>query len=161
MNGGNNGRIEFADNDGGFNLNDFPDRSNFKLVVNFEDADQQPSSSNAGPSTNTPQQQRSSTPTPQALHNIRRRVLATIKVVLADIGTNGKPCNWHFHQTAAHINLYTEEQATVGFITSKVRDEMIDQTLVIVGPNGLRFYDQDGTRGDCYYFLEISAQFKS
>ena len=29
---------------------------------------------------------------------------------------------------------------------------MIDQTLVIVGPNGLRFYDQDGTRGNAFFF---------
>ena len=30
---------------------------------------------------------------------------------------------------------------------------MIDQTLVIVGPNGLRFYDQDGTRGNAFFFV--------
>ena len=37
-------------------------------------------------------------------------------------------------QTTAFNNLYSENQATVGFITAKVWDKMIDQTLVIVGP---------------------------
>ena len=118
MNGEN--RIEFADNDGGFNLNEYADRSSFKLIVNNDIDQQKPSSSNSGPSTKTPLLRRSSTPTPQALQNNRRRVLTTIKIVLADIGTNGKPCNWHYHQTTTHINLYSEDQTTVGFITAKV-----------------------------------------
>ena len=75
--------------------------------------------------------------------------------MLADIGTNGKPYN--YHQTTALNNLYSEDQATVGFITAKVWDKMIDQTLVIVGPNGLRFYNQDGNRGNTYSVVKSNS----
>ena len=77
-----------------------------------------------------------------------RKPLTTVKVVRADVGENGKPSNFHFHNLTAHVNLYSEEQAVVPFILEKVNNEMNDvEELILVGANGLTIYDQEGTRG--------------
>lgn len=83
--------------------------------------------------------------------SIVKKVLATVKVIRADVADNGKPSNVLLHNLAAHVNLYTEEEATVGHITHKVREEMGNDNLILVGTNGLTIYDQEGTRGICHF----------
>ena len=144
-NGGD--RIEFANNNGEFELNDYNDRSIFSLIVDNDDSATGGANPSVSPSSNTGNASQLGATVRAASTPLKRHCLTTVKVVRADIGSNGKPCNFHFHQSTAHINIYSEEQACVDYITSKVRSEMGDETLVLVGPNGLLYYDQDGTRG--------------
>ena len=74
--------------------------------------------------------------------------LATLKVIRANLGSNGKPTNMDYHNLTVHINLYVEEEACITNIQLKVREEMADNKLVIVGANGLVIFDQEGTRGN-------------
>lgn len=124
-------------------------------MLNLEDNNNSPTFPRAGPASTNDQNegQRQITPRLSTPSVPRRRILATVKVVRADIGANGKPCNMLYHQTTTHINLYNEDQARLTYITSKVREEMDDQNLVIVGPNGLLYHDQDGTRGIYIFWL--------
>ena len=82
----------------------------------------------------------SSTPTSSRV--ARRIPLATIKIVRADLNSN----------LTAHINLYIEEQACLTNIQLKVREEMADNKLVMVGANGLVILDQEAARGNPKYF---------
>ena len=98
-----------------------------------------------------------STPTPVSSTPTSSRVawripLATIKVVRADLNSNGKPTNMNYHNLTAHINLYIEEEACLKNIQLKVREEMADNKLVIVGANGLIILDQKAARGNPKYF---------
>ena len=98
-----------------------------------------------------------STPTPfssiPTSSRVARRIpLATIKVVRADLNSNGKPTNMNYHDLTAHINLYIEEEACLKNIQLKVREEMADNKLVIVGANGLVILDQKAARGNPKYF---------
>ena len=45
-----------------------------------------------------------------------------------------------------HVNIYHEEDATIPYILEKVMESMDEENLVLVGPNGLIPYDQEGTR---------------
>ena len=56
--------------------------------------------------------------------------------------------NYNF---TAHINLYVEEEACITNIQLKVRKEMTDKKLAIVGANGLVILDQEATRGNPKY----------
>jgi len=47
----------------------------------------------------------------------------------------------------ALVRIFSEEDANVTYIERKVRQEMDDNTLLIVGATGLRYTDQEGTRG--------------
>ena len=96
------------------------------------------------------------------LHSITRKVLATVKVIRADIADYGKPSNTLLHNLTAHVNLYTEEEATVGHIMLKVREEMGNENLILVGTNGLTIYDQEGTRGNLNFLSGIEfSEFSS
>ena len=57
-------------------------------------------------------------------------LIAALKIVRADLGSNGKPTNMNYHNLTAHINLYIEEEACVLNIQLKVREEMTDNKLV-------------------------------
>ena len=94
-----------------------------------------------------------STPAPVSSTTTSSRVargipLATLNVVRADLNSNGKPTNMNYHNLTAHINLYVEEEACITNIQLKVREEMADNKLVIVGANGLVILDQGATRGN-------------
>ena len=58
----------------------------------------------------------------------------------------------NYHNLTAHMNLYVEEEACITNIQLKVREEMADNKLVIVGANGLVILDQEATRGNPKYF---------
>ena len=48
---------------------------------------------------------------------------------------------------SVHINIYNENEACVSHIQERVGEEMGDQSLLLVGSNGLMFFDQGATRG--------------
>ena len=75
-------------------------------------------------------------------------VLATVRLISADIMLDiRKPSNIHRYNLTVHVNIYCEEDATILYILEKVMGSMDEENLVLVGPNGLIFYDQEGTRG--------------
>ena len=53
----------------------------------------------------------------------------------------------------AHVNIYTEEQACVPYIIERVKEEMTDENLVLTNGSGLVLYDQEGTRGEIFFYL--------
>ena len=140
-NGGD--RIEFANNNGEFELNDYNDRSIFSLIVDNDDSATGGANPSVSPSSNTGNASQLGATVRAASTPLRRHCLTTVKVVRADIGSNGKPFNFYFHELTAHINIYSEEQASVDYTTSKVCSETGDEILVLVGPNGLLHYDQN------------------
>lgn len=95
----------------------------------------------------TPTIQSSQPQTSQPHPNHRQQSLATVKIVRAELGINGKPTNMHVYNKILHINIWKEEDACVFFIQSKVREELRNDNLVLVGSSGLALTDQDGTRG--------------
>ena len=87
-------------------------------------------------------------PVRQASSRSTRRVLVTVHVIHADIMLDtGKPSNIHRYNMTVHVNIYHEEDATIPYILEKVMESMDEENLVVVGPNGLILYDQEGTRG--------------
>ena len=86
--------------------------------------------------------------TPGTLSQSRLSPLARVKVVRPDLGFNGKPYNQHFHNTSVHVVINSETEANAPFILRKVREQMGDNSLVLVGVNGLTFEDQEGTAGN-------------
>ena len=138
--------MEFPGRNGEFELAEYPDRSVFNVIVTGDQTSnasisppndfRTPSTPNTSASTTT-----SSSTTP------RRRILAVVKVIRADIGMDGKPTNFHGHNLSVHVNIYNDDQACIPYIEGKIREEMEDEDLVLVGPSGLIIYDQDGTRG--------------
>ena len=88
-----------------------------------------------------------STITTRASRNLSRRALACVTIVRADLDNNGKPSNLRLHNHTVHVNIYSEEQACVTYLLHKIREEMVEEDLVLVGLSGLVIYDQDGTRG--------------
>ena len=62
-----------------------------------------------------------------------RRALACVKIVRAGLDNNGKPSNLRLHNHTVHVNIYSEEQACVTFLLHKIRDEMVEEDLVLVG----------------------------
>ena len=90
----------------------------------------------------------SSVPPLHSQRVVRRTPIFGIKVVRADLGENGRPVNIHLHNMTVYINIYSEVEATVTSLESEVREEMGEEDLVLVMANGLRYYDQEGTRGN-------------
>ena len=72
---------------------------------------------------------------------------ATVKVVKTDLGITGRPSNFHKYNMSVHINVQNENEACVSHIQERIREEMGDQLLLLVGSNGLMFFDQEATRG--------------
>ena len=85
--------------------------------------------------------------TTTASRNLSRRALACVTIVRTDLDNNGKPSNLILHNHTVHVNIYSEEQACVTYLLHKIREEMVEEDLVLVGLSGLVIYDQDGTRG--------------
>ena len=138
----NNGQAEFPNEAGTFSLEDYADRSVFHVNGN-EDRTLAPISV---PAIETPPM--ATPPVSQASSRSFRRVLATVRVIRADIMLDtGKPSNIHRYNLTVHANIYREEDATIPYILEKVMESMDEENLVLVGPNGLILYDQEGTRG--------------
>ena len=123
-------------------MEDYVDRSVFDVSGN-EDRTLAPISV---PAIETPPM--ATPPVSQASSRSSRRVLATVRVIRADIMLDtGKPSNIHRYNLTVHVNIYREEDATIPYILEKVMESMDEENLVLVGPNGLILYDQEGTRG--------------
>ena len=138
----NNGQAEFPNEAGTFSLEDYADRSVFHVSSN-EDPTLAPTSV---PVIETPPM--ATPPVSQASSRSSRRVLATVRVIRADIMLDtGKPSNIHRYNLTVHVNIYREEDATILYILEKVMESMDEENLVLVGPNELILYDQEGTRG--------------
>ena len=52
-----------------------------------------------------------------------------------------------------HVIIYREEDATIPYILEKIMQSMDEEILLLVGPNELILYDQEGTRG-CLVFSD-------
>ena len=61
----------------------------------------------------------------------------------------------NYQNLTAHINLHVEEEACIANIQLRVREEMADNKLVIVGANGLVIPNQEVTRGNPKYFCQF------
>ena len=137
-----NGQAEFPNEAGTFSLEDYADRSVFHVSGN-EDRTLAPISV---PAIETPPM--ATPPVSQASSRSSRRVLATVRVIRADIMLDtGKPSNIHRYNLTVHVNIYREEDATIPYILEKVMESIDKENLVLVGPNGLVLYDQEGIRG--------------
>ena len=100
----------------------------------------------------------SSGPSVAPLHSqraVRRTTTFGIKVVRAAVGENGQPVNIHLHNMTAYINIYSEVEATITSLESKVREEMGEEDILLVMANGLCHYDQEGTRGNSVMYKLI------
>ena len=136
----NNGQAEFPNEAGTFSLEDYADRSVFHVIGN-EDRTLAPTSV---PTNETPPM--ATAPVSQASSR-SRRVLATVRVIRADIMLDtGKLNNIHRYNLTVHVNI-SRKEATIPSILEKVMESMDEENLVLVGPNGLILYDQEGTRG--------------
>lgn len=133
--------LEFPDNDGKFNLAEYPDRTSF-IIYNGTDSSR--SDSSAMDYSQQPSTSSSTLLGSSSFSN--KRALVTVKVVRADL-VNKKLQNIHSHNLTVHIPIWSEADANVEYITLKVGEEMNDGSLVIVGSSGLCIYDQEGTRG--------------
>ena len=136
----NNGQAEFPNEAGNFSLEDYADRSFFHVIGN-EDRTLAPTSV---PAIETPPM--ATAPVIQASSR-SRRVLTTVRVIRADIMLDtGKLNNIHRYNLTVHVNI-SRKEATIPSILEKVMESMDEENLVLVGPNGLILYDQEGTRG--------------
>ena len=131
------GSVEFPAEDGSFLLLEYADMTKFRI------------STGEDPIINSQRQQIYHQPPHASFNNQSpaRRPIAVVKVIRADIGPNGKPTNFIMHNLSAHVNIYSENQANVSYLLEKVHAEMGDNQLLLVGPNGLVYHDQEGTRG--------------
>ena len=138
----NDGQAEFPNEAGTFSLEDYADGPVFH-VSGIEDLTLAPISV---PAMETPPM--ATPPVSQASSRSSRRVLATVRAIRADIMLDtGKPSNIHRYNLTVHVNIYREEDATILYILEKVMESMDEENLVLVGPNELILYDQEGTRG--------------
>ena len=46
-----------------------------------------------------------------------------------------------------HVIIYREEDATIPYILEKIMQSLDEENLLLVGPNGLILFDQEGKRG--------------
>ena len=135
------GQVEFPNEEGTFSLKYCAVRSVFHVSGN-EDRTLAPISV---PTIETPPM--ATPPATQTSSRSSRRVLATVRVIRADIMLDtGKPSNIHRYNLTVHVNIYREEDATILYILEKVMESMDEENLVLVGPNELILYDQEGTR---------------
>ena len=137
--------MEFPGDDGRFEIDQYADGHNFSVngtpIV---------AANNGASEWRTPNPQSApaaTTSTPLSSRGLRRTPLASLKIIRADLNSNGKPSNMSYHNLIAHINIYSEEDACISFIERKVREEMACENLKVVGAGGLVILDQEGTRG--------------
>ena len=136
-----NGQADFPNEAGTFSLEYYAVCSVFHVSGN-EDRTLAPISVQAidTPAMATP-------PVCQASSRSSQRLLATVHVIRADIMLDtGKPSNIHRYNLTVHVNNYREEDATIPYILQKVMESIDKENLVLVGPNGLILYDQEGIR---------------
>ena len=69
----------------------------------------------------------------RASRDLSRFALASVKIVRAGLYNKGKPSNLRLHNHTVHVNVYSEEQACVTYLLHKIRDEMVEEDLVLVG----------------------------
>ena len=93
----------------------------------------------------------------QAENGSHHLLLQLIKVVKADLGVTGKPSNLHKYNMSVQINIYNENEACVSHIRERVREEMGDQSLLLVGSNRLMFLDQEATKGKLIKVLHSTS----
>lgn len=156
-----NGQAEFPDAIGEFLLDEYPDRATLNInedSPSVSTSSQQTASSTPTPTSSTQQPTNFSQTTSS---RFSKRVLTTVKVIRADLGGDGKPTNIHAHNLTVHVNIYKEEDARVPYILQKVQSSMDDDILVLVGPNGLIYYDQEGTRGINTYVYYVRLFYKN
>ena len=159
--------IEFSNN-GNFELDHFPDNHVFIVMDGGNSQVNRTSGSGVGTSFSTPifmpvnrtnttsiNSSGESVPLLHSQRVVRRTPIFRINVVRADLGENDQPVNIHLHSMKAHINIYSEVEATVTSLESKVREEMREEDLVLVMANGLRYYNQEGTRGNSVIYKLI------
>ena len=138
----NNGQAELPNEAGIFSLEDYADRS----VFHVSGTEDRTLARISVPAIETPPM--ATPPVSQASSRSSRRVLATVRVIRADIMLDtGKPSNIHRYNLTVHVNIYREEDATIPYILEKVMESIDEKNLVLVGPNGLILYDKEGTRG--------------
>ena len=118
----------------------YPDRTEFEVLSNSVTFNfRQPSALQTSQNVTTSQAAASGTRLASPL--------ATAKVVKVDLGITGRPSNFHKYNMSVHINIYNENEACVSHIQERVREEIGHQSLLLVGSNGLMFFDQEATRG--------------
>ena len=85
---------------------------------------------------------------------------ATVKVVFAGIGPNGKPVVDISQPKQTFVPIQKEGDANVKYILSIVETNFNDSNLELVGNNGFRYNDEPGTRGTLsnlnYYVFVLS-----
>uniref|UniRef100_A0A7M5X5H8 Uncharacterized protein n=1 Tax=Clytia hemisphaerica TaxID=252671 RepID=A0A7M5X5H8_9CNID len=74
-------------------------------------------------------------------------VLATVKVMRADLDGSGKPCNTLKYNHELRVLIYQHDKLNVGYVTKRVREEMGNNDLTVVGNKEFIIYEQEGTRG--------------
>ena len=149
-------------NNGHFELEHFPDNHVFIVMDGGNSQVNRASGSGVGTSFSTPifvpvnrtnttsiNSSGASVPPLQSQRAVRRTPIFGIRVVHTDLGENGPPVNIHLYNMTADMNIYSEVEAMVTSLESKVREDMGEEDLVLVMANGLRYYDQEGTRGNC------------
>lgn len=77
----------------------------------------------------------------------KKQPLVIARVVRADLVERGRPTNVHRHNTNVHVNIYNQDEASVTFVTDKVRDELDEDEIILVDAKGIMIRDQEGTRG--------------
>ena len=144
--------VEFANDDGQFNLENFDDHSEFEVMGNHSELRV------SSTTFSTPNVTLNNSATATASHSTPRssakklEALAKVKIIKGVLNSNGKPQAAQQspnpgEKNCAIINIYSEEDACVNFITLKMRHELRDATLQMTDTNGIIFADQEGTRG--------------
>ena len=77
----------------------------------------------------------------------KKQPLVIAGVVRADLDERGRPTNVHRHNTSVHVSIYNQDEASVTFVTDKVRDELDEDEIILVDGKGITIRDQEGTRG--------------
>ena len=73
-------------------------------------------------------------------------VLATLRIIRAGILLNAEKSNKiDRYKLTVYVNIYHEENASIPYIVEKAMQNMDEENLVLVGPNGLILYRQVGT----------------
>ena len=73
-------------------------------------------------------------------------VLVTLRIIRAGILLNTEKSNKiDRYNLTVYVNIYHEENACIPYIVEKAMQNMDEENLVLVGPNGLILYRQVGT----------------
>ena len=120
----NNGQAEFPNEAGTYLLEDYADRS----VFHVSGSEDRTLALISLPAIETPPM---ATPSvSQASSRSSRRVLATVRVIRADIMLDArKPSNIHRYNLTVHVNIYREEDVIIPYILEKVMESMDEEIL--------------------------------